>query len=259
MKMLGLGFCLYAALAGERKLIEQAYDLYLQKQRSQALQLLTPLVKKKNKQAVSSFEDIAKGFLTDEAHQQYERALTQKRLDPQSALASLNKALAVEPDQVLVLCERARLQIVLGACSAAQKEVLPWLKTYEDLAEASLLRAQLAKCAQDEFPTKFDVKGPLAVHWRILEAQRWLHLREHKRAQEILELNRRQAPDFPETHYWMMKLAGTDRILLEASAQNYLKTCRQLSSQKERAYSEEPFLCRRSQEVEAELKKLASP
>lgn len=114
--------------AQSREIIEIAQNLVLQKDRDQAIRLLSKaLLTEKNKNVLAEIRTILKDigglFLFDKSQQEYESSISFKKTDPSKWFAAVERAQKIEPDNTLIMIELIRNQINKKNLSRA-KEIL---------------------------------------------------------------------------------------------------------------------------------------
>ena len=119
-----------------KDIIEKAYNLSLQKDRTQATAILLAALKRESKKTTAqkeisnALEQIAKIFLSDKAQQLYELGLSLKNTDPQMALGKLQEASRLEPDNLSIEIAMDRISIGSGDCDTAWnrlQKIKEWL------------------------------------------------------------------------------------------------------------------------------------
>jgi hypothetical protein len=248
--------------------VDKAYNLSIQKERSQATLLLVNAVKKEAKKNPKAIKDLLKAleqigsvFYSDKTQQLYELGISLRLSDPGLAMQKINDALKLEPDNLSVSLAQMRLQIASGDCGPAvngakkAKELNPFSE------EIDLVISQAAVCS-GQFETYQqlknlidDKKSPLARHWMVVELEYLFKNGQFQRGIELALGGQKNEPQFPEAYYWEWRLEIEAKGKAEPPATRYVNLCKTLSSRALRDYLAEPFLCRRTQEVENFLKK----
>ncbi|MFS4458966.1 tetratricopeptide repeat protein [Bdellovibrio sp. HCB2-146] len=248
-----------------KDIIEKAYNLSLQKDRQQALNILANAIKKESRTpAVSELKkavnDIGHVFFSDKAQQLYETSVSMRKSDPTQALAKMNEALRIEPDNFDILNETARLMIAKGDCAGAAELVQKELKVINFDEELNLTLAQAYACQSKwtEYQMLFEIHGPkkssLAKYWYPLEIERFLSLKNTVKAQESLASLRKLDPKYPEAPYWQWRIDQALQKKNRDEALKYVMSCKNISANQYRQYMMDPALCRRVTEFDGELK-----
>ncbi len=250
-----------------RDLIEKAYNLSLQKDRTQALGILVGAIKKENKKSpaqrelMTALEQVSKVFYSDKAQQLYELALSMKSSDPTTATAKLQEALRLEPDNLSIEIALARQALASNDCDGALARSLKQKDLLVAIEELRLVAAQSQVCLgkYDDYlvsRSAQDVKkSDLGKFWFVLETEYFFKTASLPKALEAAVNLQKQDGNFPEPHYWDWR-AGTElKQKKDKAAQRYLNLCKTMNSRQQRDYSPEPQLCRRTTEIENYLKK----
>ncbi len=114
-------FLCFTSLAASKKedtsqskeMVEIAQNLILQKDRDQAIRLLSKALQSEKSKTMqneirSILKDIGSLFLYDKSQQEYESSINFKKTDPTKWLASVEKAQKIEPDNTLIMMEVVR-------------------------------------------------------------------------------------------------------------------------------------------------------
>ncbi|MBX2988078.1 MAG: hypothetical protein KF802_09295 [Bdellovibrionaceae bacterium] len=250
---------------GPADLIEKAHNLSLQKDRVQAVNILVAAIKREPpnssgaKELKNALQEISSAFLSDKAQQLYELAVSFRKTDLNQMQSRLSEALRLEPDNLLLLNEQARLQIAKNECGAAS-EVMAKHRKWNPYDEQTLLTSAQAEVCLSDWPAYTTLrsqaegrKGPHAQFWLALEVERGLKEKAETRARESLELLRKESPQYPEIPFWSLKLSK-DAHTKASLAQKYVMDCKNISAAQLRRYMMEPLLCRRMAEAESFIK-----
>ncbi len=255
-----------------KDLIDKAYNLSVQQDRPQALSILVAASKRESrrssppKELLAAIEEVANIFYSDKTQQLHELALSLKQNDPAGALAKLNEATRIEPDNFTVLLETQELLMAVGDCSGALKlgERMLEMNPYSDAAR--LHSAQAAVCIGkfDLYLTYSnsgggDLKGPLSIYWQMANVERLFKKAEFDAALEKTAIIEKQNSGYPEPSYWRWRIENEQKTKSEKSGQKYLSACRKLTPRQFRDLGTDPNLCRRVAEVENWLKKSHNP
>lgn len=246
---------------GPADLIEKAYNLSLQKDRVQAVNVLVSAIKRESatsaagKELKSTLQEIGGLFYGDKAQQQYELALALRKTDIAQAQAKLGEALRLEPDNVQLLSESGRLLVLKNDCGAAG-DLMAKQRKWNPFDEQLLLVAAQAAVCQGDWPTytalrsQADVRGPYAKTWLALEVERAYREKADARGREALVTLKKADPEHPEIFFWSWKLEPS-KAQQRVFAQRYAAGCKNLSAGLFRRYITETFLCRRTAEAES--------
>lgn len=255
--------------AGEtyHDIIEKAYNLSLQKDRTQAVSILLGALKRESKKSAAqkdlaqAVDQVAKVFYSDKAQQLYELALSLKTTDPATAQTKLQEAARLEPENVSIEIALERHSISVGDCDGALTRLNKQKELFPAIEELRLLAAQTSLCQNklEEYVANRngqDVKrSPLATFWAIAEVEYLFKTQAYAKAQDAIQALQKQEPNFPEAAYWKWRTENELKQRSEKSAQKYLSLCKTLNSRQFREYLPEPNLCRHTVEIENFLKK----
>lgn len=248
-----------------KDIIEKAYNLSLQRDRQQSLNILISALQKENRplpvsEIRKAITDISHIFISDKAQQAYESGVFLKKSDLSQALSKLNEALRIEPDNIAIIEEIARVAIAKGESASVTESLLKQNKLILYDEELKLLLAQSYVCQSlwSEYNKLFDPnefrKNGLQKFWLILEVEKNIKYRNLIKAQEILVNIKKIDPKYPSYFYWSWKVSLALKKKSIEDAQKYLMSCKNISANQARQYMMDPSLCRRILEVEADLK-----
>lgn len=247
-----------------KDIIEKAYNLSLQKDRSQAINILVNAIKQEiarngnTSELKKALQQVAYLFYSDRAQQAYELALSFRRTDPNQALQKMNEALRIENDNRTLFNEMQRMVLIKGDCSTALENVTK--ERLQDPFDENLilLQAQSQAClsqweelkkTRELFDTK---KSNHAKFWQSLDIEHAVYEKNLTKAKELISALQKLDEKYPELHYWQWRVAGNgDKSPL---AQKYVKECKNISATLYRQYMTDTNLCRRVAEVEAAAK-----
>lgn len=248
-----------------KDIIEKAYNLSLQRDRQQALNILASAIKRETRpsnilELKKTMSEVATVFFSDKVQQLYETGVSLSRGDVSQAYEKILEAARVEPDNSLIVVELARLMIARGDCKGAFETVRKQavLVPYDE--DLKLAQAQAWACQSKwaEYQKILDSvslkKSSLQKFWYALEAQRFLDLNNPAKCLESLNQLRKIDDKYPELFYWTWKLSRQQKKSKPEEAQKYVMTCKNISANQYRQYMIDPMLCRRVNEVEGELR-----
>jgi hypothetical protein len=249
-----------------KDVIEKAYNLSLQKDRSQAISLLVNAAKRESKKGtppkelLNALQEVSTVFYSDKAQQFYELAVSLMLVDPALASVKLGEANRIEPDNILVQTQLARLNALQGDCSKSLEQGLKLKEQNPFSEELDLLVAQAAVCADK--PKYFYESRPRDLkksgffpYWLLTQAE--LHFKKGEIDQlssVISDLNKSKSNN-PEVAYWQWKLETSRKLPGEKAGLKYIGSCKKMTARQVREYLIDPFLCRHTAEVENYLKK----
>lgn len=246
---------------GPGDLIEKARNLSLQKDRTQATNILVSAMRREPANSTAfremrvALEEISMVFFNDRAQQLYELALSLRKTDPKQAQSRLQEASRIEPDNLQVLNELARLQMIANNCDNAAESLAQIRKT-NPFDEQTLLGSAQAAVCQNDWPLYTTLrsqaegrKGSYKKSWLSLEVERADREKSESRAIDAVQALKGADPEHPELGYWEWRYGKVSEQKNAAGAR-YLMTCKNLSTALLRRYLSEPFLCRKTADVE---------
>lgn len=248
-----------------KDIIEKAYNLSLQRDRQQALTILSNAIHRESRsQAVMELKktvaEIAHVFFSDKAQQLFEAGVALRKIDLNQAQDKISEAMRIEPDNFVITNELARVLIAKGDCRGAQEIAQKNLSlvSYDEESKLSLAQAYVCQGKWPEYQKVADPalikKSPLQRFWYVLEVERHLAGKSLTKAQEAMVSLKKIDEKHPERSYWAWKIARSQKKENIEEAQKYLMTCKNISVNQYRQYMIDPMLCRHLSEVEQELK-----
>lgn len=247
-----------------KDIIEKAYNLSLQKDRPQAINILVSAIKQENAhngntaELKKALQQVSYLFYSDRAQQAYELALSLRRTDLPQATLKMAEALRIESDNLTLFNEMQRLVLIKGDCSAALDAVSK--QRLQDPFDENLilLQAQAQVClgqweAYKETRDLLDMKKSYqAKAWQELEIELAFAEKNTAKGKEMIAGLQKLDEKYPELHYWQWRVASNgDRPV---AAQKYVKECKNMSATLYRQYMTDVNLCRRVTEVETAAK-----
>lgn len=248
-------------------LIEKAQNLILQKDRQQAINVLLAGLKQDPKNKVATIElkkkveELGSLFLSDKAQQLYETSLSFKRKDLQQALQKINDALRVEPDNVQIMTESARLLIVKGDCNAALDQILKTYKknTYDEQIVLTMAQVHLCLAAMDQYFSIRANEDPKKIteniDWMNLEIQRFIFEKDKVKAKDLFVRLQKRDSKNPQLLYWQWKISKLEGKEDASLIEKYKLTCNNVSARIFRTYQRDPYFCNKQIEMETESAK----
>ncbi len=250
-----------------KDLIEKAQNLTLQKDRQQAINVLLNGIQREQKNKIAfnelkkKIEEIGSLFISDKAQQLFETSLSFKRKDIAQATQKINEALRIEPDNVQILTESARLMILKGDCLGAQDQILKTYNKnkYDEQILLTMGQVQLCLKAIDQY---FSVRANLdskkqneSLDWQILELQRGLFEKDKLKSKERFAHLQKIDPKNPQLLYWQWKLNKLEGNEDSALREKYNLSCNNVSARVFRIYEKDPYFCNKQAEMEIESAK----
>jgi len=253
-----------------KDVMEKAFNLSLQRDRTQAVSILLGALKRESKKGrtpkelQTALSQVSHIFYSEKAQQSYELALSFQPTDGAMALSKLQEAARLEPENLSIELSAARVQMMMGDCGAAQKGIIKYKEQAQYLEEVQLALAQAAVCI-GQFENYLSAKpkdvkkSPFQIFWLSLDTEYQYKVGAFAKAKEQSLQMQALDSSFIEASYWEWKALQELKISGEKSAQKYLTQCKSLSIRLQRQYQAEPNLCRRTAEVETFLKKNNNP
>ncbi len=243
-------------------IIAKAQNLALQKDRQQAMNILSNAISKETPKNIANVElkkslnELATVFFSDKTQQLYEVAITLKRTDLSQSLQKIAEAQRIEPDNILLALEQARLLIAKADCSGAEEITIKQRSINPHFEEMNLVHSQAAYCLS-KLPVfakgaeVIDMKrSALSKFWMILEAEKQIKDKNMLKAAETLNALKKIDPQYPEIDYWLWKIDQLNKKKSPALAEKYVMTCKNISAYLYRQYMMDPMLCRHKAEME---------
>ena len=248
-----------------KDIIEKAFNLSLQKDRSQAINILVGAIRQENlrngnaSELLKALQQVSYLFYSDRAQQNYELALSLRRTEPAQSQQKLSEALRVETDNLSLFNEMQRLLIIRGDCSNAFENI-----TKERLQDPYdefliLLQAQANACLGkwESYVKTRDLsdykKSNQYKFWLGLEIEYQLSQKSQVKAKELQNTLAKLDGKYPEAHYWNWRVALVANEK-QTAGQKYVKECKNLPAALYRQYMIDVNLCRRVSDVETASK-----
>ncbi|MGZ3743453.1 MAG: tetratricopeptide repeat protein [Pseudobdellovibrionaceae bacterium] len=249
-----------------KDIIEKAYNLSLQKDRSQAINILVNAIKQGNVHGENildlkrTLQQVSYLFYSDRAQQAYELALSLRRTDAAQALQKMNEALRIETDNLTLFTEMQRMILTKGDCSTVLESVVKERLQNSFDENLILLQGQSQVCLgkwEDFKKTHdgLDLKTTTqAKFWLSLEIEYAMHEKNLARAKELIGILQKTDSKYPELHYWQWRVANASEK--PVIGHKYINECKNISAALYRQYMTDVNLCRKVSEVEIANKNL---
>jgi predicted Zn-dependent protease len=263
---LSLIFCSGLVFANPREtykeIIQKAQALSLQQEREQVSQVLKRAIenekgKKAEQELLKTLSELTTLFYTEKGQSVFEYGRSLFRASPQEALQKFQEALKLEPNNVSILSEIAKIELYTGKCGEATTTVQKALSLNPYSSDLNLLLAQSLSCSQKNDEALLTLKKVnQSVFSFIAFAQIYFSKNEIKQAETHLNLAKIADAKFPEVYYWEMQIRKKSNLNITEQAQLYVKLCKNLQLKDLVKYHSEPRTCLEAKNVEAELKSL---
>lgn len=248
-----------------KDIVEKAQNLLLQRDRQQALHILSGAIRREKQKAqlhelVTAFDGVATYFLSDRSQQTYEAAISLRRSDIAQAQSRLQEALVMEPDNLLLVVENARLSIARRECKQAIQLLRAWKTKFADHSLLTLTQAQAEAClgTMETFGMKQVIAAAKSNNehvpfWWSIVADLSAVANDSVRLKEAHGYLVKNYPDYPDNDYWAAQLESKNSKK-SAILKKYLMACKNVSAATFRRYMIDPMICRRIAEDEADQK-----
>lgn len=247
--------------------IEQAQALALKKNRTEACAILSrtwtdlPANSKSRAKVAEALNQISKMFFTDKGQKIFEAGQASMWETPDMALAQFKEALALEDQNIQVLNNVARIQIMKQDCGAAVASLQTARKVNPVSGESAVLELRALSCKQNFEVLREKSKAlPALDKWeesyvQYLLAADALQQKSFKRAFDALFKLTEENPQFPESYMLLGKAADEMSKDPEPFLQKYVSLCKAATVREKKKFALEPRLCSNLKEAEDELAK----
>lgn len=210
---------------------------------------------------MEALNHISKMFFTDKGQKTFEAAQATMWENPEVALNQFKEALALEDQNLQVLNNIARIQLLKQDCDGAAQS----LQTARNLnplsGESAVLELRALSCKQNFEALKEKAKTlPPLDKWeeayvQYLLAGEALQQKSYKKAFDALFKLTEENPQFPESYNLLGRAATELSKDPEPFFQKYVSLCKAVTAREKKKYSLEPRLCAGQKEAEDELAK----
>lgn len=273
--MRGLGLFLIYLLVGVRawaidpvvSAIDQAHSLVLKKNRVEACAILSrawgelPTNSKSRPKIVEALNQVSKMFFTDKGQKIFEAGQASMWDTPDVALSQFKEALALEDQNILILNNVARIQLIKQDCDGAIQSLQTARKLNPVAAEAAVLELRALSCKQNFETLREKAKTlPALDKWEEAYVQFLLagdsaQQRSFKKAFETAFKLTEEHPQFPESYLLLGRIAPEVSKDPEPYLQKYISLCKAATAREKKKFALEPRLCAALKETEDELAK----
>lgn len=248
-----------------KDIIEKAYNLSLQKDRQQALNILVSALQKETRplpvaEIKKTIDEISHIFFSDKAQQLYESGVSLRKNELPQSYDKLVEASRIESDNFAIGAELVRVMIARNDCKNAQEVAQKYLAMVKFDEALRLALAQAYACQGkwaeyqkilESVPIK---KSQNAKYWLALEVEKGVNSKNLSKARESLVQLKKLDERYPEAFYWTWRLDIHQKRSNFENAHKYVMTCKNISANQYRQYMIDPMLCRRVNDVDAEMK-----
>lgn len=247
--------------------IEQAQALALKKNRVEACAILSrtlqelPANSKARLKVSEALRQISKMFFTDKGQKIFEAGQSLMWDTPDMAQSQFKEALALEDQNIQILNNVARIQMIKQDCDGAMQTLAAARKLNPTDGESAVLELRALSCKQnfETFREKAKVL-PALNKWeesyvQYLSAAEAIQQKSYKRAFDSLFKLTEENPQFPESYLLLGKTADEMSKDSEPFLQKYVSLCKAATVREKKKYALEPRLCAALKEAEDELAK----
>lgn len=245
--------------------IDQAQSLALKKNRKEACAILnrayqsTPAQNRLRGKLLDTLQHVSKVFFTDKGQKLFESGQVMLFENTDMAIAQLREAQTLEDENILVLSNLARAQIIKQDCDSALLSLEMARSLNPHATEPAVLELRALICAKRYEVFREKTKAlTSAEKWdqafnQYLLAQEYYRQNATHKAYEILNKVTEEFPQFPEAFYFLAKAGKALEKDTAASLQKYSALCKGVTLRERKKYSYEPQLCSHMKEVDDEL------
>ncbi len=245
--------------------IEQAQSLALKKNRKEACAVLnrtyqaTPAQVRGRSKLIETLQQISRVFFTDKGQKLFESGQVMLYENADMAMTQLREAQGLEDENILVLANLARAQIIKQDCDSALVSLEMARSLNPHAVEPAVLELRALLCAKRFEIFRDKVKNlSSGEKWDVafnqyLQAQEQLRQNATHRAYEMLAKVTDEFPQFPEAFYYLSRAGKALEKDISAPLQKYSALCKGVTLRERKKFSYEPQLCARMKEVDDEL------
>jgi len=256
--------------------IEQAQGLALKKNRKEACATLnrtftnTPAQMRGRSKLIETLQQVSKVFFTDKGQKLFESAQVMMFENPDMALTQLREAQNLEDENILVLANLARAQMMKQDCDSALVSLEMARSLNPHASEPALLELRALLCAKryDTFREKLKAASAPggtgnSEKWdqafgQYLSAQEQLRQKSTSKAFDLLAKVTEDFPQFPEAYYYLARAGQSLERDAVPFLQKYSALCKGVTLRERKKFSLEPQLCVKMKEVDDELSAMKS-
>lgn len=248
------------------KMEKEVEGFLAQKKRDSAINRVigdfSSLTKEQKVQGYELYQKASRLFYQDRNQQIYESALFIKKTDPRAALEKVQQVLQKDQDHLSLRIEEIRLQIQIGQCDQSLQKTEALRQRIKFDEEINLLQAFSLFCVDKLTKTSmtrlqkesFKIEKPLI--WKTLEGLNMTEIVDSSLKKNIQDALHEAPVSYPEADYLFWKMSLVEKLPRISSANKYLEACKNISGKQIQTWIWDPFLCRRTAEVESDLAKL---
>jgi hypothetical protein len=252
--------------ASSQKIISEVEKFLLEKKRDSAvnriLQDFPALSADEKKQVYPMYLKASRLFYLDRIQQNFESLLQLKKTDLPGAQVRIQELISKEPHHVGLIAEDVRMDIQNNTCKAGLLKTEQFRKRIIFDEEINLMHAFSLFCVEKLTDSTlnrlkketYDIEK-LEI-WKTLEGLIQIKALENTSKPLLKNPEAKAQSSYPEHDYFLWKLSLATRRPRISTANTYLESCRSISGKQLQDWGWDPFLCRRTAEVESDLAKL---
>lgn len=257
-----------------KELAQRVEELMSERKRKEALALIRVQLSTQTKnlnELIELINQTSEIFLYEKTQQLYEQSSSLFVTDPRSAKEKINLALALEPDNLLLLDLKAWLLLVNNEYSAALETAQSIYDLNPINPEGLLLKAKaylgLSNFEKfEEVRSSVDLKklilSQYKLKWTVLDLESAFKRNMQDKLNDLLKEIKKDKKAGLEASYWLWKtqkeMVGFEQDA-SLSGQKILNICKNMSPKQQRENISEISICKKINEVEAYMKKSSQP
>lgn len=228
------------------------------------LQEFPSLSSKDKAEVFQMYQKASRLFYLDRNQQAYETLLQLKKTEPSLAQTRLHELMAKESHHLGLAIEDVRLDIQTEKCKEGLAKTEQLRKRINFDEEVNLLHAFTLYCQQKlTVATLQRLKKETfliekAEIWKTLDGlvQVKVGTAASSKATESSPVEQSLNTTYPEYDYYLWKKSLATKLPRVSAANKYLESCKSITGKQAQDWGWDPFLCRRTAEVESDLAKL---
>lgn len=206
-------------------------------------------------------DQVSRMFFTDKGQKSFESGQAIMWDNPDLAMVQFNEAMILEDQNIQLLNNIARVQMIKQDCDGALSTLRNARTLNPHLGESAVLELRALTCKQNFEVLRQKLRElPTLSKWeetyvQYLTAGELIQQKSLKKALDILSKVVNEQPQFPEAFYLAGKVANELGKDDEIYFQKYVSLCKAITSRERKRFSLEPRLCSAIKEAEDELAK----
>lgn len=224
-------------------LLLRARKLLLQKKRVEAIEILLTEDKKYLAEAIK----ISERFLTDQAQSDYETAESQRLSNKEGAEDSYQKAITIEPDNLILRQSLLMFYVEKKKCDAAEAQKMKLAEVFKEHPRQPYYDYLISRC--EDAPTE-SIDEATAISMGLdsiyLQLANIYTASAKDRPNTALEISSRirQKESFPpEALFWSWKIQKELGKSSTEDLKKYIQVCKSSGEPEKRMYKWDPYYC----------------